>query len=341
MALEVPEIEAKSNSFIGVLNAFLSRNVLLLTLLAATVLAFVVPELGKRLKELGVVAPGIALIFICQGAAFDSGAVQRGARFASVLLLGALISFVAAPALGVIAMHVLGWEGDDRLGFLLMCSMAPTLASGIIIVAEAEGDRVTAMLLAIALNMGAVLAVPVSLGCILGDSVAIARGPLFLKLTGLILLPALFGQFLRRHKVAGIASRKRLLKLAPIFIIGLVVFVSLSEHTTRLRQFEAVQLLRLIVPAFVVHIILLGVGFTVALRLCRMPRSVSVAVAILCSQKTLPVAIAVWSTEFAARYPLALLPPIVFHLTQLYTDSFLAPRLWGPSSTTEPDIDDS
>jgi len=46
------------------------------------------------------------------------------------------------------------------------------------------------------------------------------------------------------------------------------------------------------------------------------------------------VALAVWTTEFAARHPLAIIPPIIFHFTQLYGDGFLA-KYWAPPEAAE------
>ncbi|MEX1312858.1 MAG: bile acid:sodium symporter, partial [Desulfotignum sp.] len=44
------------------------------------------------------------------------------------------------------------------------------------------------------------------------------------------------------------------------------------------------------------------------------------------SQKTLTVSYLVWAGYFAAAYPMALIPAIVYHLTQMIMDTFVAHR---------------
>jgi predicted Na+-dependent transporter len=77
-------------------------------------------------------------------------------------------------------------------------------------------------------------------------------------------------------------------------------------------------------PALAVHYSLMLIAYAGARSLLGATRARSTALAVVCSQKTLPVAIAVWSTEFAVRHPLAILPAIVFHMCQVYGDGFFA-----------------
>src|SRR5205823_11597279 len=46
-----------------------------------------------------------------------------------------------------------------------------------------------------------------------------------------------------------------------------------------------------------------------------------IAVAISCSQKTLPVALFVFSAYFKDRYPLAVVPLVLYHVSQLVVDT--------------------
>jgi predicted Na+-dependent transporter len=88
------------------------------------------------------------------------------------------------------------------------------------------------------------------------------------------------------------------------------------------------EVLVLVVPSLLVHYALFAGGYVIARKLLDRPATQATSLAIVVSQKTLPVAIAIWSTELAERYPLALLPPMVFHAAQVYCDSLLA-RPWA------------
>ena len=47
---------------------------------------------------------------------------------------------------------------------------------------------------------------------------------------------------------------------------------------------------------------------------------------ICCSQKTLPLAIAIWSAHFTQDFPTALIATMIYHLIQIYLDSFIAQK---------------
>jgi sodium/bile acid cotransporter 7 len=61
-------------------------------------------------------------------------------------------------------------------------------------------------------------------------------------------------------------------------------------------------------------------------RVIRLDRPSTTAFTIHTSQKTLAVAYLVWSGYFADPYPMALIPGIIYHLTQMIMDTFVAER---------------
>ena len=58
----------------------------------------------------------------------------------------------------------------------------------------------------------------------------------------------------------------------------------------------------------------------------RLDRASTSAFTIHTSQKTLTVSYIVWSGYFAARYPMALIPAIAYHITQSVVDTLIAHR---------------
>jgi predicted Na+-dependent transporter len=84
----------------------------------------------------------------------------------------------------------------------------------------------------------------------------------------------------------------------------------------------------LLLPSVTVHLILLIVGYFGARYFFRLQEPACRSLAIVCSQKTLPIAIAVWSIAFAQAYPLAVIPALIFHPSQILCDGVLA-TFWG------------
>jgi sodium/bile acid cotransporter 7 len=75
------------------------------------------------------------------------------------------------------------------------------------------------------------------------------------------------------------------------------------------------------------HAIILLLNFGLS-RLMKLNMASTAAFTIHTSQKTLTVSYIVWAGYFAADLPLALIPPIGYHLTQMIMDTFLAHRFY-------------
>ncbi len=304
--------------------SFLHKNLLMVATVCAVMAALVLPDLGVIVQKWGIVSPAIFIIFLCQGATIDVSRFRDIGHHARLLSWGFVVTFVIAPFLGWCAMYALGWQGDFRVGFLLMCSMGPTLVSGTIVATRAGGETESATLLTIVLNLVAVLMIPITLGFTLGSGSMLDQGALLVKLLLLVLLPAILGQMLRFLWPQMVTRRQLLLKDLPVYLLALNIFVSLAEQNGNLYEIELKRLAAVVLPAFFVHYILLYIGFNGATRILRATPTRATSLAFVCSQKTLPVVIAVWATAFATTYPLAILPPIIFHLTQLMGDGVLA-----------------
>jgi predicted Na+-dependent transporter len=305
---------------------FVKKQALLLVMLAGTVLGGLIPEAGIALKAYGLVPYIIVAIFLCQGASLDTAALTRPGRYMSAIVVGGVIALLIAPVLGWCTVRLLGWQDDRMVGFLLICTMSPTLVSGTVIAVQANGDRAASLILTVVLNALSVVTIPLHLGWMLREEVAIDRPALLLRLVLLVLLPAIVGHLMRRRWQPQMVAAKPWLTYGPIVCMGTIVFMGVSEQAERLATVEILEIAGLIPPALTVHTLLLFVGLAAA-RLLSMETGTARALAIVCSQKTIPLALAIWSTVFAADYPLALVPPLVFHLGQIYLDTLIA-NIW-------------
>jgi sodium/bile acid cotransporter 7 len=67
---------------------------------------------------------------------------------------------------------------------------------------------------------------------------------------------------------------------------------------------------------------------------CARPRQIAVAFA--ASQKTLPVALLLFDQYFQSDFPLAILPLLLYHVSQLILDTFVAEVMASKRQRTKP-----
>jgi predicted Na+-dependent transporter len=147
---------------------------------------------------------------------------------------------------------------------------------------------------------------------------------LLLKLVLLVLFPAVVGQIIRLRQPVWVQKGRRYIRDIPIVALGIIVYLSCSSQADRLKELSLNDLASILLLSVMVHIILLVAGYCGARYIFHIQKPACRSLAIVCSQKTLPIAIAVWSIAFAQLYPLAVLPALVFHPSQILCDGVLA-----------------
>jgi predicted Na+-dependent transporter len=308
----------------------LRENFLLLTISLGILLAWLFPEPGSSLKDWGMTGPLILWIFFCQGLGLQGKEFRGGSQLLKTIAWGAVVSQVLGPLLGYSAGLFLSGNIDNRVGFILMCCMAPTLVSGTVLAIRAGGDGVTALVLAVGINLLGIATIPINLSWSLGAVVRLNTVGLLLNLVLLVLLPAVGGQVVRQWKPDWPRDHQGIIQHGPVVALGIIVYLSCAPQAGRLRELTLEHLAFLLVPAVAVHLSLLAVGYMGARYLFRIRESGCRSLAIVCSQKTLPIAIATWSIALAQTYPLAVLPALVFHPSQVLCDGVIA-AFWGKS----------
>jgi len=71
------------------------------------------------------------------------------------------------------------------------------------------------------------------------------------------------------------------------------------------------------------HLLIILINGIIA-RLLRLDLPSTAAFTIHTSQKTLTISYLVWAGYFAAKFPVAFIPAIAYHLTQMVMDTFIA-----------------
>ncbi len=311
----------------GALANILKSNLLIVSIFGGIVLAVIWPGPGLALGSLGVTAPLIAMIFLCQGMDLNPAGLVMGRRLLKALGWGLLVSQLLGPLVGFGLGRLLPWSESNRIGFVLMCCMAPTLVSGAVLAIRAGGDGAAALLAAVALNLLGVVTVPYNLSLFLGADVALDAAALVRKLLLIVMAPAVLGHLLRRWRPGWAAASGSWLKNVPVILFGLVIYVGFSPQAGRLGGLQASDVLLLVAAAILGHGLLLATAYGGGRWVFHLGEGYCRSISILTSQKTIAIAIPVWSLAFASSHPLAILPPLIFHPTQILFDGLIASRL--------------
>ena len=107
-------------------------------------------------------------------------------------------------------------------------------------------------------------------------------------------------------------------------IILMIILNAVSSAADRLLESD-ITIVWLFVFMFGLHTLILVMNFGLS-RIIRLDLPSTAAFTIHTSQKTLTISYLVWVEHFYHSYPMALIPPIVYHLTQSIVDTWVAHR---------------
>jgi sodium/bile acid cotransporter 7 len=142
------------------------------------------------------------------------------------------------------------------------------------------------------------------------------------NLTVVVLIPLAVGQVLQRPLKDVVQRHRKTLKLYSQFVVLTIIFNAVTASATRVGAAGLFGLIAF--PAsFVLHVLFLAMNLGLA-RMLKLDLPSSAALTIHNSQKTLTVSYVVWAHTFAAAAPLAIIPCITYHLTQMVVDTFVA-----------------
>lgn len=212
---------------------------------------------------------------------------------------------------------------------LVIAGLSPcTLASAAVWTRRGGGNEAVAIGVTVVTSLLSFVVLPTGAWLLLGQARAFDAGSLGLRLLIVVVVPIACGQLLRslpswrgwcdRHRFS--LSTGAQTGLLLLVLIGAVrCGVLLEESSDGLQLTDGLMLLPL---CTVVHLALFATGWRLA-RLVGARPAESLAAAIGGSQKTLAVGLTV-ALDFG---PLAILPMIVYHASQLLVDTVLVDRI--------------
>ena len=153
-------------------------------------------------------------------------------------------------------------------------------------------------------------------------SIQLPVAKMLMGLTIKVLLPTLIGQCLRPWLKNKLEPFKSAISIFNQCIVLLIILNAVSSSADRILEVGATLFL---VMTFMIGLHIFILFFNKFLSgLIRLDLPSTAAFTIHTSQKTLTISYLVWAGYFAVEYPMALIPGIAYHLTQMIMDTFVA-----------------
>jgi sodium/bile acid cotransporter 7 len=310
---------------------FLLRRWFLLALAAGALLGALVPDWLRPAVELLPPRAVVSLALFFMAWALESRSLGRSLLRPLPALWASAISYTLVPLLAWGFARWLPVALDFRAGLVIMAAVPCTLASAVIWTRLGGGNEAVALLTVVLTTATSWLITPLWLAP-LGRAVSLNTQDMMRDLLLYMVLPVAAGQLARAvPALAALATRRKaVLGVVSQLLILAILLKAATEVGDRLRtnraDYDLVSVLVIAAAGIVTHLAALGVGLGSS-RLLGFDRPSQIAVAFACSQKTLPVALLVFTDFFREKYPLAVLPIVLYHFSQLLVDTVIADRL--------------
>jgi sodium/bile acid cotransporter 7 len=318
--------------------AFVVAQFLPLCFLVAVVIALAWPAPGTAVLSV-TVAGGVRLVqelniivvFFISGLALNTSDMAKARKHKFEALYGLVMLLLLSPLLGF-AVRAVPLESKGLLyGAVIFCIVPTTLGIGIALVRSAKGNDAIALLLTIVSNVLGVFTMPLWLTALLADSGLghIDIPDLLLKLTITTLVPSLLGKALRdcNRRAEAFAKRYRTeLSMFSTANLAFVVWQTLSGARNTLFQQPVGSVLAAAGLVISVHLVLLAINYVVVRKVFKTQLVEAIAVVIMASQKSAPVAVTVVSyvTYDAQLQGILAIPSIIGQLFQIFFGALIA-----------------
>jgi sodium/bile acid cotransporter 7 len=319
---------------------FIARRWFLLLLVSGVTAGLARPDLvlpwTAELEPRVIVAMALFLMaWTLPGRALAQEAVRPAAVAWAVLLSYGLLP-AAAWGLGTLL------PPDYSVGVLIIASVPCTLASAVLWTRMSGGNEATALCVVLLTTATSWLVTTgwLALLTTTAPAVAIDAAGMMLALVLTLVVPVGLGQLSRALPfMVQAATRGRFaISMASQLLVLAIIFKASAEVGDRIHQgssrLEIVPLVTAILVCSGLHLGVLGTGFMTAGWL-GFDRPRRIAVAFASSQKTLPVALVLYTNYYQDSYPLSLVPLLLYHVGQLIVDTVIADS-WARRAETSP-----
>ncbi len=288
-------------------------------------LAYTLPDLGRWVREYGILNIGIFLAFFVTGLTLETSSIGGHLRQFKAPVAAMFSSLLLFPALAWGLAHM-ALSPEFVIGVCILATAPVTVASGTVMTAIGRGNVPLSLFICVLGNFLAIFTIPVSLSLMVSIGTNIEL-PVLKMLSGLlitVLVPTVLGQIIRPFVKERLPPYKKLFSIFQQCVVLLIIFNAVASSTDRVLQ-AGMSVILVIVFMIVLHSLVLAMNFGISKGI-GLDRASTVAFTIHASQKTLTVSYLVWAGYFAVHYPMALIPGIAYHLTQMVMDTVVAER---------------
>ncbi|MBI1290704.1 hypothetical protein GC173_05615 [bacterium] len=301
-------------------------------LILAIIVGVTVPQAGAWIGGLSVADwrvkdVSLCLVFLVTGMGLSLRDFHPSGPLVRAMIACLFINLVLGPLIGVAAVSALPLGRGTAVGLLTILCVPTTLSSAIVIVRNVQANATWSLLMTLALTLLGTMLLPFSLSLTVGAAggVNLDMGALLISLGTLVGIPLIIGMAIRSRTGA---LKSKILDYTPSGCIITVVYLTVCSNVEAIRSLTPLALLADVALAFSGHGILLVIG-SVAGKMLRLRWADRLALAITCSQKTLPLALtALVAMEASISGPgelgLAVIICVIFHLQQILFDSAIA-----------------
>jgi sodium/bile acid cotransporter 7 len=293
---------------------------------AVVLIAFALPPVGVFLQTYKILDVVIFVAFFLTGLTLETASIIRQLKDGKVLIAAVASSLFLFPVISYLpAAWIFGTPSDAAMGALINGAAPVTIASGMVMTAMALGNVSLSLLICVLCNVVAVLTIPFMLDLLLGVGSAQVSLPVMQMLTGLavkVLLPTVIGQLLRPMLKNFLAPYGKIFSIFNQCLVLMIILNAVSSSTDRIIE-AGFAILGIFIFMILLHVFILLMNYGIS-QMIRLDRPSTAAFTIHTSQKTLTVSYLVWSGYFAKAFPMALIPAIAYHITQMIMDTFVA-----------------
>ncbi|MBW2568514.1 MAG: bile acid:sodium symporter [Deltaproteobacteria bacterium] len=289
--------------------------------------AFNFPGIGAKIKEWNLLKIGIFIAFLITGLQLDTKAIVDEIKNIKTLSASLISSLILFPLITFFLAGLLFKSSNDFIVGACIIAVAPvTVASGTVLTGIARGNIPLSLFICISSNFAAIFTIPFSLNLLLqfNQDMNLPVLAMIKSLIIIVLIPIILGQLLRTSIKNYIMPYKKLFSIFSQLIVLLIIFNAISSSTSKIAT-AGHKIIFIFLFMILLHTIILLLNFGIS-KIIRLNRASTSAFTIHTSQKTLTVSYIVWAGYFASDFPMAMIPPISYHLTQMIMDTFLAHR---------------
>lgn len=321
--------------------AFFLKHFLVIGLITAVVFSLAVPWPGRAVASVKIGSwhvfgtINIVTIFIISGLTLKTDHIKDAARAWVAALLGTVSILLITPCAAFVLVEIPFSPPAYTYGLAIFALVPTTIASGITLVTAARGNAALALMLTVITNVLAVFILPFTVPLVISQAQSVSLDPvdMLIKLVLTILVPLLIGKALReafawvrtqvdKHKVAlGLLNNGSLI---------CIVWQTLSAAQSDVVNTAFATLCLIALAAILLHLVYLLVNY-ILVKILKLPHREAMAVLIMGSEKTLPMAVSVIAATNGALGPSGQLavPCVLAHISQVLIDAFLAEWLGG------------